>query len=154
MPDKLIINVPPYEGEYDFDLSGEFSYVEWRWIKQISGYMPLTWADGFRGGDPDLFLAFAAIALRRHGKITKTEVLATAEIIEEAAVDGASISYEPEAVEDIDPPFSSEADASVSASGDDTSASSEPTPENEKPSDSGTPASATGLASVQAISGS
>ena len=139
MPDVMVVNVPPYEGEYEFDLEGQpFSTVEWRWLKQISGYMPLTIDKGWGGADPDLFLAFAVIAMRRAGKITKAEVLATAEVLEEAEFDGTAIGFKGEVVEDdADPPSGSEPAVSQPASGDDSSESTEPTPETENQQASG-----------------
>ncbi len=66
MSDRIVINVRPYVGEYDFDIEGEpLTTLEWRWLKKISGYLPMTLDEGFRGGDPDLFVAFAVIALAR-----------------------------------------------------------------------------------------
>lgn len=140
MTDAMVVNVPPYEGEYAFDLSEQpFSTVEWRWIKQISGYMPLTVEAGWKGGDPDLFLALALIAMRRAGKIAKNEVLATAEVIEEAAFDGTAISFkgEAEGADELDPPSGSALAVLKTASGDASNGSTEPTPESESQKASG-----------------
>jgi hypothetical protein len=69
----VIEGVKPYDGRYEFDVDG-FTTREWGWIKRLSGYLPLTIDDGFDGGDPELFSCFAAIALRRAGKIENREV--------------------------------------------------------------------------------
>jgi hypothetical protein len=146
MPDVMIVNVPPYEGEYEFDVAAQmFSTCEWRWIKKLSGYMPLTIDEGWKGGDPDLFLAFAVIAMRRAGRIAKAEVLVVAEEIEEAPFDGTAIGFRGEVIEEADPTSGSESSESPQSSGGDSSESSEPTPEAEKPQASGTQDSATGL---------
>lgn len=91
MADKIVIaESRRYEGEYDFDVVDDpLTTLEWRWIKKISGYLPMTFEDGFVGRDPDLFLAFAVIALRRAGKVDKDEALLAAERME----DGARIRY-------------------------------------------------------------
>lgn len=147
MADQIIINVPPYDGAYDLDIAGQpFSTVEWRWLKRISGYMPLTIDEGWKGGDPDLFLAFAVIAMRRAGKIQKDEVLEVAAVIEEAAVDGTSITFKGDEaeVDETNPPLPSSSADSPLDSGESSSASTETSPETESPSSSGTPALDTG----------
>ena len=146
MTDAMIVSVPPYEGEYEFDIEGHpFSTVEWRWIKQIAGYMPLTIEKGWAGGDPDLFLAFAVIAMRRAGKIQKAEVLQVAEQIEEAAMDGTSITFRGSAeADDADPPSDSASESSADTSGESSSEPTEPSPESATPESSGTPDSDTG----------
>ena len=69
----VIEGVPPYDGRYEFDLEGrELTTREWGWIKRHSGYLPLTIEDGFT--DPELVTVFAAIALRRAGKVEAREV--------------------------------------------------------------------------------
>ena len=45
----------------------ELTTREWGWIKRLSGYLPLNIEDGL--GDPELVIVFAAIALRRAGKV-------------------------------------------------------------------------------------
>jgi hypothetical protein len=146
MPDALVVNVPPYEGEYEFDLNAQpLSTVEWRWVKKISGYLPLTIAQGWEGGDPDLFLAFAVIAMRRSGKIAKNDVLEVAEVIEEAAVDGTAISFKGEVVEEELPPTSEpEPGDSKPDSGDSSETPTESSPESETLKGSGMQDWATG----------
>ena len=51
----VIDGAPPYDGRYMFDLAGqELTTREWGWIKRLSGYLPLTLDEGFKGGDPEL----------------------------------------------------------------------------------------------------
>lgn len=77
---KIKLDVPRYSGEYDLNIDDPpLSNLEWRWIKKISGYMPLTLEQGWEGGDPDMFIAFAVIALRRAGMIDKDRALAVAD---------------------------------------------------------------------------
>ena len=70
--DWLILEqVPPYDGRYEWDLEGrELTTREWGWIKRLAGYLPLNIEDGL--GDPELIAVFAAIALRRAGKVETT----------------------------------------------------------------------------------
>jgi hypothetical protein len=154
---KITINVPAYQGEYDLDLSGGqlFSYLEWRWIKKLSGYLPMTWQEGLDGGDPDLILAFAVIAMQRSGRIADTDVLTAAREIETAAVDGTSIRFaEDDAAEDgdADPQMESEPADSPPSSGADTTESSAPIPVSSSRRRSGSLALATGSDSDREIS--
>lgn len=105
MADKIVIaGARPYDGEYDLDFVGEpLTTLEWRWIKKISGYLPLTVGIGWTGEDPDLFLAFAVIGLRRAGKIEKGEALSAAERMEDSAKITLVFEDEEEEVE-ADPP--------------------------------------------------
>jgi hypothetical protein len=91
--DRVIVTgVPPFDGEFELDLSTRvFSTLEWRWIKKISGYLPLTIQEGLEGGDPDIFVVMACIALYRAGRITKEQVYAAAETLAEPPFDGAAI---------------------------------------------------------------
>jgi hypothetical protein len=148
MPDAIVVNVPPYTGEYEFDLAMQpLSTVEWRWVKKISGYLPLTITEGWEGGDPDLFLAFAICAMRRAGRITKAEVYEVAEIIEEAAVDGVAISFKGEVAEEedeADPTIEPEPEDSKPDSGESSETPTEPSPESTTPKASGIQDWATG----------
>ena len=86
MADRIVISgVRRYDGEYEFDLDGELmTTLEWRWVKKISGYLPMTIMDGWEGQDPDLFLAWAVIALSRAGRIDEKDALAVADVIARA----------------------------------------------------------------------
>lgn len=144
---KVIVHVDPFKGEYPLDVGEQpFTTVEWRWIKKVSGYLPLTIEEGWNGGDADLFNCIAVIAMYRGGRLAKAEVLKAAEILEDYAM-GESVTFEedePEEGEDEDDPKASEPSGSPSGSGE---SSDEPTasiPESESPKDSGTPDSDTG----------
>lgn len=101
----VITNIPPYDGEYEFDFDIALSTREWRWIKQISNYMPLTLDQGLEGGDPDVICAFAVIALVRNRKITPEQALDAAERIADVPFEGSRIQFiTPEAEDDADPP--------------------------------------------------
>lgn len=131
MPDYIIVNVPPYEGEYEFDLEGRLLNTdEWEVIHKVSGYLPLTFEEGWRGGDPRLFVSFAVIAMERAGKIQADEVLHVADLLKKAPVDGSSIQFRGDPQEEEDPQSGSATDASTPSSGDDSSESSEPSPES------------------------
>jgi hypothetical protein len=71
----VIENIRPWDGRYEFDIENEEPTTrEWSWIKRFSGYLPLTIQQGLEGGDPELFCAFAILALRRAGKIEPGDV--------------------------------------------------------------------------------
>lgn len=117
--DRIIIGgVQPFDGTYPLDLDdAPLTTLEWRWIKQLSGYLPLTINDGLSGGDPDLIVALAVIALQRGGKISKTEVLQAGEQLADVPFDGAHIRFEAETVEDDAGPPDEDAEPSSSSSG-------------------------------------
>lgn len=88
---KMIVRVPGFEGEYELDEDRPFSTNEWRWIREISGYMPLTIQDGFAGGDPTLFVALSVVAMNRSGKLDGSRVVDAAEQLGIAPFDGEAI---------------------------------------------------------------
>jgi hypothetical protein len=68
----VVEGVKPWDGRYMFDVENhELTTREWGWIKRFSGYLPLTLEEGWRGRDPELFAAFAVIALHRAGRIDR-----------------------------------------------------------------------------------
>lgn len=141
MDHLVLANVPPYDGRYEFDLDGSSLTVrEWGWIKRLSGYMPLTVDDGLAGADPELFAVFAAIALRRAGRIEGREVPAIFERIADTAFE-TSIRLETEAEAETEddesrPPMASST-ASVPISGTNSESPSEKS--DAPPSPIGTP---------------
>lgn len=80
------VKVERYKGEYPLESDRPMDAFEWRLIKKISGYMPMTIDAGFAGDDPDLYIALAVIALLRAGKIRKEEALLAAAIFDSAPV--------------------------------------------------------------------
>ncbi len=70
--DRFIIKTGLYKGEYELDDS-EFTTLEWSWIKKFSGYLPLTAEEGFKGADPELYVALAVVAMHRAGRVEKGE---------------------------------------------------------------------------------
>lgn len=118
--DRIVISgVKPYDGSYDLDLEAQpFTTREWRWIKQITGYLPTTVEGGFNGGDPDLIVSLAVIALRRSGTITNDDVLRVADKFADVPFDGAAISFQGEetAEDDARPPDMSSSSESESSS--------------------------------------
>lgn len=122
-----------WDGTYELN-EGEraFNAREWRWIKQISGYMPATISDGFAGEDPDLFIAVAVIAMSRTGKIERQAAPYVAEQMAEEPVTFAGITLVsgPSEQEDdaLPPALESESDESspnASLSSSDTKTPSE-----------------------------
>ena len=57
---------PQADGEYDLDLP--FSLAENHKVKMISGIRPNEVGDALASGDTDLYVAWASVALERHGK--------------------------------------------------------------------------------------
>lgn len=105
MAQVIIEGIRPYDGEYELDKDRAFNGREWRWVKKISGYLPLTLRDGFVNADPDLYIAIAVIALCRAGKIDRDQGLEVADEISEAPFDYAAIRIVGDKVEDdADPP--------------------------------------------------
>lgn len=144
MADKITIafGIKPYDGEYDFDLEEKpFTILEWRWIKKISGYMPATVSDGAEAGDPDLFLAFAVVALVRAGKVQADYALMVADKLSSTPFDGTSITFAGDEDEDADalPP----APASATTLPTDSGTPGKPTlvPPGNQPAPTGVPVS-------------
>ena len=86
-----IQGIRPWDGEYDLDTDRAFNTREWRWIREVSGYLPLTAPDGFAKRDPTLMVALAVVAMCRAGKIDREHGLEVAEQLAEAPVDGVAI---------------------------------------------------------------
>lgn len=92
MADRFVIKgVKPYDGEYPLD-DTEFTTREWSWIKRISGYLPMTAEDGFKGGDPELFVALAVVAMVRAGRVEKGDALSVADKLADSAF-GSSLTF-------------------------------------------------------------
>jgi hypothetical protein len=67
--------------------------------------MPLTVSDGFAGGDPDLFVALAVVAMTRQGKVERDDMLRVADELAEMPFDGASITMVGDEVADDEVPL-------------------------------------------------
>ena len=141
MQHVIITGVPGFDGRYPFDLEHrELTTREWGWIKRLAGYLPLA-LDDDAFGDPELITVFAAIALRRQGKVEAADVPRAFETLSDAPF-GAAITLETdeEAQPDAGPPPPSSNENGVS-SGTDSPTISETSAEILN--SSGTPASAT-----------
>lgn len=127
MSNWLVIDgVQPWDGRYELDLDRDWTRLEWRWIKQLAGYMPLTFDDGISGGDPDLFTVLAVIAMVRAGRIQAAEVPDVYKRFDDVPV-GSSIQFESRAEEDaepVDPSSPASSDVSESSSGESSTKSS------------------------------
>lgn len=79
MGEYLVVEgAKPYDGRYPLDLGdAPFTVREWGWLKRLSGYLPLTAADGFEGNDPELMLAIALVLMRREGKVEADDLVDT-----------------------------------------------------------------------------
>lgn len=88
---KMVVRVPGFAGEYELDEDRAFTTNEWRWIREVSGYMPLTIQDGFAGGDPTLFVALSVVAMHRSGKLREDQVVDTAQRLGNVPFDGEAI---------------------------------------------------------------
>jgi hypothetical protein len=73
--DRFVIEgVPPYDGEYELDLGGEFTNRELHTLKTIAGVRAGELEEAADMGDNDLVVAFAVIALQRSGRFPKVNV--------------------------------------------------------------------------------
>ena len=94
MESKIVITaVPPYSGEYAFDLEVALSAREWRWVKEISDYLPLTLDKGLAGGDPSLICALAVVAMVRNGKVERENAIEASEKLLDAPFDESMIQF-------------------------------------------------------------
>ena len=128
MDSIVITGVSPWDGRYPFDIAdNELTTREWGYVKRFSGYLPTTIEDGLRGADPELICAFAAIALRRAGKVEQPDEMQRLYDRLADAPFGAAVQLETDSTEtdegDADPPGSS--NGSSSSSGTDSTTSSE-----------------------------
>ena len=136
-----IDGVPPYDGRYEWDIENrELTTREWGWIKRLTGYLPLNIEEGL--GDPELVVVFAAMALRRAGKVEAKDVPQAFERLSDAPF-GERITLETDVADEEDdagPPASSS-----TSNGADSGASSIANSVTSvlAPSPSGTPGSAT-----------
>lgn len=85
-------NGRPLAGEYNLDVRERpFNADEWRVVKNISGYLPMTMAEGLVGLDPDLIIAWACIAMARSGKVKLTAAPLIATMLQKEPWDGSAI---------------------------------------------------------------
>jgi hypothetical protein len=97
--------IPPWDGEYELEAGRAFNAREWRCIKKVSGYMPMTIGDGFEGDDPDLYVALAVISMTRAGKVERNRMMDVAEELSEVPFDNASITIVGDPVEEDEVPL-------------------------------------------------
>ncbi len=123
MSDRIkITGIAAFEGEYDLDIADQpLNALEWRWVKKVSGYLPFTIDDGLAGGDPDVVIALAVVAMHRAGKINRDQVLQTADQLADLPFDDAHLQLI--AGETADPPMGQGSDETP-ASGNGSSGSS------------------------------
>jgi len=139
----VVKGVPPYDGEWGFDLEArELTTREWGWIKRLAGYLPAALGEQAMG-DPELVTVLAAIVLRRNGKIDHLQVPMVFDRLSDAPF-GAAITLETDRQEeeeaDAGPPLP-RSTGNGDGSGRTSPASSETSPQS--PNSSGIPASAT-----------
>ena len=77
MPKIVITNVPGLDGEYELDMN--FTYRDFRTIKQVAGVRANEVMDALNAGDLDVIIALAEIALRRAGKAHQLDELLDAD---------------------------------------------------------------------------
>lgn len=65
MPKIVIAGVPGLDGEYEMDMT--FTHRDFHTIKQVAGVRANEVMDALEGGDLDIIVAMAEIALRRAG---------------------------------------------------------------------------------------
>lgn len=130
---EIVVNVRPYEGSYPLDFVDDMTRGEWRLIKRLTGYMPLTFFDGWRNADPDVSGVLAVVALLRAGKIGDGDVQAVWDRLSSASAYG-SVEVEHDddgqAEDDDAGPPETRPEENTSSSGEATSDSSETSPPN------------------------
>lgn len=136
MPKIILTGIPGLDGEYELDMN--FTYRDFRTIKQVAGVRANEVQDALAGGDTDLIVALAEIALRRAGKQHSVDELLDAEAgaITLDADDMAEADAGPPAVSSGDEPRS---EPESRTSGSSTNGATEPSPETSKDDSSGTP---------------
>ena len=102
MPKLVLANMPPYDGEYEFDTERALNAREWRWIKVLSGHTPSTFNNGLADVDPDLYIAVSVIAMCRQGRIGRDEFQTVADELSEMPFSLASITLVGDEVEEPD----------------------------------------------------
>lgn len=70
--------MPPYDGEYPFDIEG-FTNRELHRIKQLTGLRVGELQEAFEAGDNDVIVALAVIVLERSGRKVEDQVIWNAE---------------------------------------------------------------------------
>lgn len=127
----ILEGVPPYDGRYELAIGEGLTTREWGWIKRLAGYLPIE-VDVDQLGDPELICCLAAIALRRAGRVEKTEVPGVFELLIDAPPTAAfRLEIDPEEEEDDAGPPASSSNGSADTSGEGSatnSAISEPSP--------------------------
>jgi hypothetical protein len=114
----LRIHAKPYAGDYELDVDdAPLTTLEWRWMKQLSGYLPATISEGIRGGDPDVQLALAVIALVRAGRVSEQNVREAADRLAHAAVDAIEELPDPSAIAEAEDPTKAQATNSPASNG-------------------------------------
>ena len=104
-PKVIVEGVKPWDGEYLLDVRRAFTTKDWNIIKRVSGYLPYTIDDGLRGGDPELYVALAVIAMVRAQKVDREDALRVADQLAEAPFDRATIRMVfPKVEDDAGPP--------------------------------------------------
>ena len=66
MPKIIIKDVPPYDGEYELELSG-LTNRDYHFIKQVSGVRAGELNEALQAGDIGVFVAVASLILKRNG---------------------------------------------------------------------------------------
>lgn len=133
MPKIIITGIHGLDGEYDLDMT--FTHRDFHTIKQVAGVRANEVQDALEGGDLDIVVALAEIALRR------AEVAHSVDQLWDAEAGGITLDVSDVEAEPDDP-FTPEDetrnDSAKESSGVDTSADTDTSPETWTPDDSGT----------------
>jgi hypothetical protein len=89
-------DVPPYDGEYGFDVEREYSGHELHLIKNVAGLRLNEIQDAAKAGDYDLFVSLATIVLWREGKVKREEAAAVADVLLAAKTGSLTFDFEEE----------------------------------------------------------
>ena len=121
MSDKLIIEgVPPWDGEYDFDI--RFTMRELHTVKTISGIRGAEVAEAVAYRDAAATVAIAVVILARHGKLASPDDFFDAD---QSCIRFAFGEDDADPPAETPPSSGDETDTAASTSGDGSTADSE-----------------------------
>jgi hypothetical protein len=134
MPKIVITGIPGLDGEYDLDMT--FTHRDFHTIKQVAGVRANEVQDALEGGDLDIVVALAEIALRR------AEVVHSVDQLWDAEAGGITLDVTDVEQEPDDPSMPGDeprSDSAMTSSGDGTNGATEHSQATSIIDSSGTP---------------
>jgi hypothetical protein len=94
-PYFIVKGIPPYDGEYEWDTDRVFTGLEWRYLREIGGYLPNTLDEGMKGDDPSLYVALAICCMVRARKVDPDDAERAAAVLLNAPWDNSRLYVRP-----------------------------------------------------------